>query len=388
MGGPISFKGLPAPREDHLTLYLLGPGFGESLSVALPDGRWMVVDSCLYEGCCLTAELLKSLGVRTLHLLVLTHPDLDHLGGVDELVGGFDVLRLWRYPGSGTLGDLLSRLLEQAPHADRRQRQLRRALEAVRTLEERNRAHEIGVTTGSWPPDKAAYQVTPIAPPPHDLHAYRKGLERALVEWKQGRPELAEGLKRFLLGTARGGLRAGLRSNALSVALSIGWKSHRLLLGGDVEYSSNPQSGWSGVLEILREDDREHLVRDCSIVKAAHHGSDGAFCEEVWQLHAQQERVKHVLVTPFLRGRNPPPHTQALERMSLYSERLVMTATPKLVLPPRGWRETSRRRQAAHIPCVALVMAPNGGIQMYLAQGTHCFERDLGSQGGSQRPGV
>ena len=40
----VRFAGLPGPQQDKLTLYIFGPGFGESQVAALPDGRWLVVD--------------------------------------------------------------------------------------------------------------------------------------------------------------------------------------------------------------------------------------------------------------------------------------------------------------------------------------------------------
>jgi hypothetical protein len=370
------FKDLPKPKDHHLTLYVLGPGFGESQLVSLPDGKWLVVDSFVHNGQALTARLLTYLGVRAIDLLVVTHADLDHVGGVDTLISTFDVRQLWRYPGAGTLGDLLPLLVERSSKPER-MHHLQKAFAAIDKLHEENRAHEVGVKTLPWVGRE--YEVAPIAPTPHDLHAYRAGLNEALVEWKRGKPQLAEKLVAFLLGEPR---RLTPPANRLSVALSIGWKQHqslrhRLLLGGDVESPSDSRSGWRGALDILREDGREHLVQDVTAIKVSHHGSDGAFCQGAWALHAGRGRVKHALVTPFSRGSNPPPHSDAIQKMSGYCNHLGLTSRSRLPLPPKGWKDAGHKRRSARAPCIAIVMAPNGGTYVHLSQDTSYYTRAL-----------
>lgn len=43
-------EGLPRPTAGAVTVYFLGPGFGESQVVVLPDDRVLVVDGCSREG--------------------------------------------------------------------------------------------------------------------------------------------------------------------------------------------------------------------------------------------------------------------------------------------------------------------------------------------------
>ena len=97
------FDGLSAPKPGTLTIYVIGPGYGESQVVALPDGRWMVVDCCRYDGVHWTVELLRHLEVKDVDLFCLTHPDEDHYKGVPE---GAPLVRSHPYPRRTPLYDI------------------------------------------------------------------------------------------------------------------------------------------------------------------------------------------------------------------------------------------------------------------------------------------
>ncbi|MEQ8330769.1 MAG: DNA internalization-related competence protein ComEC/Rec2 [Longimicrobiales bacterium] len=77
-----------------LELLVADVGQGDGLALRMPSGRWWVVDAgppprpgrrgALYEA-------LSRRGVVRIETLVLTHPDLDHIGGAAELLAGFEV---------------------------------------------------------------------------------------------------------------------------------------------------------------------------------------------------------------------------------------------------------------------------------------------------------
>jgi competence protein ComEC len=62
------------------------------------------------------AGALEPLGIRTLDLVVATHGDADHAGGLDGLIDRFDVGAVW-IPAFGEHGELLERLVERATAA-------------------------------------------------------------------------------------------------------------------------------------------------------------------------------------------------------------------------------------------------------------------------------
>ena len=54
---------------DRLTLYLLGPGVGESVVAIMPDGRVIVVDSCVDGGVNLPARVVHRPPIHWLNSL-------------------------------------------------------------------------------------------------------------------------------------------------------------------------------------------------------------------------------------------------------------------------------------------------------------------------------
>jgi hypothetical protein len=109
--------------------------------------------------------------------------------------------------------------------------------------------------------------------------------------------------------------------NHASVVLSVTFGEARLLLGADLEETSNPNTGWSALL------DRCNLAEAASVLKVPHHGSptgeqprvwEEALCEEPW-----------ALVAPFVRGRHRLPGDADQERLRGRTDRAFLTASPE-----------------------------------------------------------
>ena len=79
-------------------LWMIDVGQGDAVAIRSPGGSWMLVDA----GPPSTAEVpaqpvvrtLRSLGVTAIDVLVLTHPDADHIGGVPGVLQAFSVRRI------------------------------------------------------------------------------------------------------------------------------------------------------------------------------------------------------------------------------------------------------------------------------------------------------
>jgi competence protein ComEC len=91
-------------RPDGLLhLYMFDVGQGDALMVVAPDGRQMLID-----GGEEPSLLLREVGEvmpfwdKTIELVVVTHPDQDHLGGLPDLLARYDVQLILE---SGTVGD-------------------------------------------------------------------------------------------------------------------------------------------------------------------------------------------------------------------------------------------------------------------------------------------
>jgi competence protein ComEC len=73
------------PQPDF-QVHFLDVGQGDSILVFFPDGKTMLVDGGKREMGKTVVQYLKDQGVSTLDLVVATHPDADHLGGLLEVL--------------------------------------------------------------------------------------------------------------------------------------------------------------------------------------------------------------------------------------------------------------------------------------------------------------
>ena len=80
-----------------LEMVMLDVGQGDAMAIRSPGGRWVLVDAgprteTFDAGARTVLPYLRARGVRVLDLLVLTHPDLDHVGGATAILKEFPVL--------------------------------------------------------------------------------------------------------------------------------------------------------------------------------------------------------------------------------------------------------------------------------------------------------
>lgn len=361
------FAGLPAPEKGKLTLYVFGPGFGESQVVALPDGKWLVVDSCVQNDVNLPLELLRHFDAPAIDLLAVTHPDLDHYKGLPELIAGFEVKRLWRYPGFRSARDMLIRLEKDDPK-NKSLREMRRMYDAMLPLMKSPKGREAGYDTRLLP--ESTCRVTCIAPCPQAKTHEAEGLV-ALVKRIERGEELTKEDKRRLMGEA----------NRLSLAIVIWWGEVGILLGGDVEHDDgNEARGWPGIIAVMKEDDTLELIQGLRIVKLPHHGSKGAFCEEAWKHHASKGPVELAVVTRFDKGANPPPHAAGLDKLLPYAGKLALTSSPgddfSHVLDA-GWTRITHACGPGDAACVAITLEPSPPARLSLStQAALCASPD------------
>jgi competence protein ComEC len=94
----------PLPRgrqQSELVVTVLDVGQGESILLAMPDSRHVLVDaggapgSSFNVGGRVVAPALTTMGVWRLSALALTHPDPDHIGGAPAILREFRPIEVW-----------------------------------------------------------------------------------------------------------------------------------------------------------------------------------------------------------------------------------------------------------------------------------------------------
>ena len=196
----------------HLEFTAIDVGQGESLFLALPDGRTVLVDGgglpdfggtrtqTLDIGDAVVSPYLWSRSIRRLDVLAITHSDMDHFGGVPALLDNFEIGEVW-----------LSSVAFDEEDRDR--------LDAI---------------TG----------------------------RAARVRFLKRGDRVRMGAVVFdVLGPAVGVQAAKARSNDRSLVLTASFGAHRFLLTGDIEARAEAGLVDGGEL------------REAEVLKVAHHGS-------------------------------------------------------------------------------------------------------------------
>ncbi len=386
------FTGLTRPDRDHLSLYVIGSGFGESSVVVLPRGGAsrgpvIVVDTCMDGDTHLTLALLEELGISRIDLLLVTHSDLDHVRGLPALVDGAEIVEAWRFPGAADVRTLASKWLRGRP-TDQRLKELAAAMDRLNALADANACAEACSDTRSWSPADRAQMVTCLAPSQHDQLLSRRALD-SLVKMETRRPKLAEEVTRFLDRRSR---KVGAPPNVLSLAASLEWPAAdlRIVLGGDVELGDGSNhSGWRGILTTLDRRKQRDQIRKAHAVKVAHHGSRGALESEAWDDHVRTSPEETwAVVAPFKHGGVTLPDAEVLRNLHGRGVRLAMcyAAPTKDAVRAAGWTPDGSVKEVCAGPLIALSWSPAGACSAARGKRAAIYTAKLLARPRARRP--
>lgn len=316
-------------------------------------------------------QLLRALHVERVDLLVITHPDADHVVGLDAVLRRFEVTRLWRYPSGSLVRDFLATNLGTI--ADPRFAPLRDAHQAIDNAVRRGdlEVNDGGCGTPVWAGSRNSYEVTCIAPTSFDRLRMQQQFQQVL-RLESGRdPELSSRLLEFLLGNRSW----SDHPNAVSLAVVIRCGDLGVLLAGDVENGTDHRaSGWKGILDRLSgrggEPSKLDLLTDLELVKIAHHGSKGAFHNAAWNLHSQNRSISTAVIMPFTRMGSPLPDAETLGHLPRHASRLLLTSSAGSSAQranEAGWRAFDAARVGGSAPAVAVRLDESGAQELWVS---------------------
>lgn len=93
----VAVAAWPARQYDGLTIHVLSVGQGDAIAIRSPHGRWMLVDGGPRSpaggdaGRRVVVPFLRRQGARTLDVVVVSHADADHLGGIPATLAALPV---------------------------------------------------------------------------------------------------------------------------------------------------------------------------------------------------------------------------------------------------------------------------------------------------------
>lgn len=212
-------------------MLVFGPGVGELVVVFVPPNEWLYIDSC---------SVGESYGLKVLEhygkqpsLVLLTHPHLDHSGGLPEVLD--HVLE-----GDSAEWPKLGFLPPAGYDADAETREVHHYDKEARSGDTE---HAIAKIVQAWETNPAC-----------------RWSPRAGDELEIGEARLK------ILSPSKTAHARGLRDpNRLSTAALLWWRGRRILLGSDLT-----RAGWTEALK----SDPELVEHD--VFKIPHHGSENA----------------------------------------------------------------------------------------------------------------
>lgn len=319
----MSDSALVAPQPHELEIVVFGPGVGESILLHLGENDWFVIDSCKYPGDSTPAALqyLTSIGVDpsvSVKRILATHWHDDHIKGLGDIVRACPNAK---FAMSGALaGEQFFQLVLEVEASNKLVSGSSSATEFADILEElRRRGKRIAC------PDFYAQDAMIL----FKEGGYRKSaIVQALSPSSATVTHAMADVASRIMTT--GGVRRfrHLSPNDLSVAVHVRVGELSLLLGGDLENTSDAAFGWKAVLV-----SPSLPTGGSQVFKVAHHGSPNADHEDVWSNLLSIDPVS--VVTPYARLTEPLPSESDIQRIKQRTGNLLCTTWPPSVKPPR-----------------------------------------------------
>jgi hypothetical protein len=313
-------RDLTAPDPNEIEVSLFGPGYGEAVVVHLGRNDWLIVDSCLNESRRWPAPLdyLSTIGVdpaSAVRVIVATHWHDDHVRGIAEVLR---VCRDARFVCSMALRCEEFKVL--AGLSGRDEDLVSGVREMFEVQEElRGRAAVTGRASASptwalssrvvWsrtgnPSGTAPAVITSFAPSDHSV-------TRAIQAFSSLIPQ-PESMKRRVVGPS---------PNHASVVLWVEVAGTAVLLGADLENTTDPGTGWAAVLA-------DHTLPNgkATAFKIPHHGSANADSPQVWIDRLVEN--PHAILSPWESGRHYLPMPEDRRRICGRTPNAFITRLP------------------------------------------------------------
>ncbi|MEQ3673431.1 MBL fold metallo-hydrolase [Pseudophaeobacter sp.] len=303
------------PLTEEIEITVFGPGYGECIVVHVGSGRWLVVDSCKQgqKTPPVALRYFDRIGVdpaTQVELVLVTHWHDDHIRGLNELIERCEVA-----------GICISEALTQGEFI--------KFLSAYST--NKTSLHGTGV-------DEFVLVLEKMRDPKRK--PIRSGQDKRIVNISGKELAHGEGCEVWTLSpsdfqvlesnsrfgslfpdaksTMRRAVPDGKNNHSVAAWIAIG-ETH-LILGADLENTSDARAGWASIVG-----SRNRPSGEVSLFKVPHHGSENGHNAELWDNVLADDVI--AVVTPWNRS-SGLPGPEDLKRLSSATKNLFLTAAP------------------------------------------------------------
>jgi hypothetical protein len=315
------------PNNDQIEVTLFGPGYGECSLIHLGNNNWIVIDSCIDSNTGQPAAIsyLNYLGVNpeNIQLVIATHWHDDHIKGLSDTLK-LATNALFCCSSALSTNEFVATVLGyEHRNVIKAGPGVREIFEIFKIIEERNLEPVRAYT------DRLVYHL-PGNASGHDLACKvwtlspsDRQVSRFLNELTLLMPEVKETKSRVVPQTP----------NSMSVVTFVEIGEISILLGGDLEETGDPNTGWSVILS-----SNIQFKKNTSIFKVPHHGSINAHNHDIW--HKILIDSPLAILTPYNRGRTKRPSTTDVSRICQYTSNGYATSKIKSI-------HTKKKRSSA-----------------------------------------
>jgi beta-lactamase superfamily II metal-dependent hydrolase len=311
-----STEALSPPAPDEIEVSIFGPGFGEAIAIHVGQASWILVDSCIDPESRLPVSIryLNSLGLNpadVVKLVVVTHWHDDHIRGLSKVIEQCSTAKIAMSMAMNT--PVFQKFLAAVKASPARettgfneidrvfQQMLARQSEGLanpypmwttsrQTLFTSSPTHG-GVTVCALSPSDKSIQIAmgqfaSLLPPGHDLN-------------KRSSP---------------------INPNHNSIVLWLEAQERNILLGADLEHTSDKACGWAAVV------DNKVPKGKADAFKVSHHGGKSGHDDIIWTDLLNNDPI--AVITPWSKGDEFLPKPDDLIRIKASTTRAYCTAVP------------------------------------------------------------
>lgn len=316
------------PQSDEIEISLFGPGIGECIVIHLGNNEWLIVDSCIDHSTkeAVPLQYLDQLGINAeeaVKLFVISHWHTDHIRGASRIahhcknaiICFSDVLISEEFLA------LVSAFsgLEHTVLIDRENNGTREISSIIKLIKKRCENNESKQSPFLLiSADRRIHQIHN----PHllteiwSLSPSSQSKLNSLSEIAQLLPKESDDEIRRVVP------RPEKNHNSIVLWVKIG-NHFNILLGSDLEETSDPLTGWSIILN-----SSGRPLGFSRVFKIPHHGSHNGHSDNVWQYMVEKDAIG--ILTSKIGGQSDLPKPSDIKRLQGYTSNLFCTSVPKV----------------------------------------------------------